>query len=223
MALLLASSFFNAVSLGILNTLRQMLAEKVTTSTSSVQGVGIFRISEYLYEIHFGFDVCVAVKAGLKEKWNRKTSKLQILGIQKERETPGFLFLSFLNLPQLQLIQVDRRTISVASSLLLVLILKTRKQWANGFAAVTPLEAAGEDKWSHGVALVIVHLWAFLWCGSPQWLTAEGTKWLHNYLILSLHLALISVLIGEKDELPDITVLIEINLMIQGTLICSHL
>lgn len=68
MALLLAPSFFNAVSLGILNILRQMLAEKVTTSTSSVQGVGIFRISEYLYEIHFGFDVCVALKAGLKEK-----------------------------------------------------------------------------------------------------------------------------------------------------------
>lgn len=86
MGLLLVPLFFNIVLPSILNTLRQMLAERVTTSISSAQNVGICRVAKYLYKNCFGFNVCFAMRAGLKEKGNRKTSKLQILGIQKERK-----------------------------------------------------------------------------------------------------------------------------------------
>lgn len=72
MSLLLAPLFFSFLS--ILNISSQMLAEKVTASISSGQGVAMCTIAKYLYEIHFGFDVCFAVRAGLKEKGNRQAS-----------------------------------------------------------------------------------------------------------------------------------------------------
>lgn len=92
MALLLASLFFHTVFLSILSSLRQTLAEEVTLSIFSGQGVGIGTVAKYLCGILFGFDVCFAVRAGLKEKGNRKTSKLQILGIQKERKAQDSCF-----------------------------------------------------------------------------------------------------------------------------------
>lgn len=82
MTLLLTPSFFIA----FFHYLRKKLFPKYSqhikpnagregNSISSGQGVGICTVAKYLYGMHFVFDVCFAVGAGLKEKGQKKTSK----------------------------------------------------------------------------------------------------------------------------------------------------